>query len=271
MTTKESKRIPVHVINLDHRTDRLRQISAQLDALGVQWSRFSAVDGAKMSDDKLSRIAQKSGVFGTISKSIAACFLSHQNLWQQMVEEGHEAIIILEDDILLAPQFADFCLNSDWVPPDAGSVKFEKHTKRVSKKLMSRRSIPFQHGRYNIHELFSTAAGAGGYLITRQFALAMLAQDEKIDMPVDHKLFNPNVSKTARKSTIYQIVPAVTIPSWDYGTDIDIRKKKTLGYRLKRGFFEVNLLPWMLWLLLAGRAKMVKLHYSITSQKDCDD
>jgi len=65
---KESKWIPVHVINLDHRKDRLRQISAQLDALGVQWSRFSAVDGAKMSDDELSRIAQKSGVFGTISK-----------------------------------------------------------------------------------------------------------------------------------------------------------------------------------------------------------
>ena len=45
--------IPVWVINLNKRPDRLKAIAARLDALGIEWTRLEAVDGTNCDKNEL--------------------------------------------------------------------------------------------------------------------------------------------------------------------------------------------------------------------------
>ena len=50
--------IPVWVINLNQRPDRLLKIAKRLDGMGVAWSRIDAVDG-RTCDENILSISKK--------------------------------------------------------------------------------------------------------------------------------------------------------------------------------------------------------------------
>ena len=52
--------IPVWVINLNKRPDRLKKIAKRLDDLGIEWNRLEAVDGSNSSDLQL-EISKRDG------------------------------------------------------------------------------------------------------------------------------------------------------------------------------------------------------------------
>jgi len=68
----------VIVINLDRRTDRLEKIDSQLKELGIQYKRFSAVDGKKLDIDP-----------------VLAGTMSHLQVMKQV---SGQRVLILEDD-----------------------------------------------------------------------------------------------------------------------------------------------------------------------------
>ena len=70
----------VAVINLDRRTDRMERLGAQLDELGIEYERFSAVDGKELD-----------------ISPIKAGTMSHQKLLSQNYEKR---VLVLEDDAL---------------------------------------------------------------------------------------------------------------------------------------------------------------------------
>ena len=74
----------VVVINLDHRKDRLEKVNAQLEELGIQYERFSAVDAKALDIDP-----------------IQACRQSHI----QVLEQSEGKTLILEDDVLFMDNF----------------------------------------------------------------------------------------------------------------------------------------------------------------------
>jgi len=86
------------VINLDQSTDRWAQTKAELDRYQIQAERFPATLGKALASSELAEKA----TFGAryfCTHGMIGCFLSHQRAWERVVQEGHEAVLIFEDDV----------------------------------------------------------------------------------------------------------------------------------------------------------------------------
>ena len=89
----------VVVINLDRRTDRMEKLGAQLDELGIQYERFSAIDG------------KAKGI-----EPMEAGKLSHLKVIQEL---NGEKVLILEDDAHFVDGFQErFDTEMDSLPAD---------------------------------------------------------------------------------------------------------------------------------------------------------
>ncbi|NBU48779.1 MAG: glycosyltransferase family 25 protein [Betaproteobacteria bacterium] len=90
------------VINLDRAPQRLERIGAQLDALGVAWTRFPAVEGKGVPASEQAALLDRSGFERrhgmTPSLGELGCYLSHVRLMQAFLDTAHEFALILEDD-----------------------------------------------------------------------------------------------------------------------------------------------------------------------------
>ena len=80
--------VPACLINLDRSPERLAFMQEQAERLGISMQRISGIDG---------RSKMSSGEVG--------CYASHLIVMRQIVEDGHAAAIILEDDVSLDPRF----------------------------------------------------------------------------------------------------------------------------------------------------------------------
>lgn len=95
----------IYVVNLERRKDRRERIESALNDLNLSFNMTKAVDSKVLNEDYLKELNvnvipnyvdpyhDRSINYGEI-----ACFLSHYNIWKDMVEKKYEKIIILEDD-----------------------------------------------------------------------------------------------------------------------------------------------------------------------------
>lgn len=97
------------LINLDSNTDRLAAAKQQLGAFGIAFERFPAVNGRALSPAERSRhVARFHARMARLDKLTpgeVGCSLSHMFVFRKMIEEGIEAALIFEDDVLLSDQF----------------------------------------------------------------------------------------------------------------------------------------------------------------------
>lgn len=83
----------VYVINLPDRTDRRREMTAQLALIGLAEDPLVQFFPAVRPEDR--------GDFGSIGER--GCFLSHLGVLKDAVARGHGSILILEDDVDWTP------------------------------------------------------------------------------------------------------------------------------------------------------------------------
>ena len=106
----------VYVINLDRRTDRMERLDTQLKNLGIEYERFSAVDGKALGINPI--------VAGT---------MSHQKLLEANCDNK---FLVLEDDALFVDNFNEkFAEAIEHLPPDTDifylGALLPKHTGKV--------------------------------------------------------------------------------------------------------------------------------------------
>ena len=96
--------IPTYVISIKSEDARRNAIKAHLDSLGIEFSFFDAVDGRHMNvlehpgyDCKRRRACN--GV--DLKPGELGCILSHRTLYEHCLKQGHEYVLILEDDARL--------------------------------------------------------------------------------------------------------------------------------------------------------------------------
>jgi GR25 family glycosyltransferase involved in LPS biosynthesis len=96
VTSLNSLRVLVQVINLARRPDRLAQISAELNRAGLEFETQVAVDG------------QLDGYESDfVSRGEIGCWKSHVNSMRRLVEKNVEYSLILEDDATLSRSVND--------------------------------------------------------------------------------------------------------------------------------------------------------------------
>lgn len=108
----------IFMINLERRPERRAKMNQSFDALGLDVEYVPAVDGRELNDDELKKIGieflegyadpylNRPMTLGEIG-----CFLSHFYIWEKMVAEKLDEVLILEDDIRFEPYFKERAVN----------------------------------------------------------------------------------------------------------------------------------------------------------------
>lgn len=94
----------IFLINLERRPERLKKMSNILRLLGVDFTRFNAVDGQKLTEIEISQIKFLPGYEDPyhrrpMKRGEIGCFLSHYKIWEEIVNKKLDQVIILEDDL----------------------------------------------------------------------------------------------------------------------------------------------------------------------------
>ncbi|KAL3312013.1 hypothetical protein Ciccas_009399 [Cichlidogyrus casuarinus] len=102
----------IFVVNLERRVTRLKLMQYCLKHLGIEWQLFQAVDGKKLNDSLLNSwgIKQMDGYYDpyhnrSLKYGEIGCFLSHYQIWQEMIEKGYQSVLIFEDDVRFSAGF----------------------------------------------------------------------------------------------------------------------------------------------------------------------
>ncbi|CAH8641227.1 unnamed protein product [Schistosoma intercalatum] len=102
----------IYFINLLRRPDRRQKMEYMLHQLGINAKHYAAIDGKNLTMKYFDELGIKqlpgytdpyhnrSLKFGEIG-----CFLSHYNIWIEMINNGYNRILVLEDDLRFAPAF----------------------------------------------------------------------------------------------------------------------------------------------------------------------
>jgi len=102
----------VYLINLPRRPDRLAKMKYCFDQLSVDYELVEAVDGKKLTESDLKEKSirmmpdfeepyhGRAMTFGEVG-----CFLSHFNIWQEVLTRGQDKVLVFEDDIRFEANF----------------------------------------------------------------------------------------------------------------------------------------------------------------------
>ncbi len=176
---------PIWVINLRRSVDRRASIRAELDRLGLEYELVDAVDGRELGPEELAASYSASAALALIGRELTpgeiGCSLSHLWLYQRQVEEGHEDVVILEDDIVVSPAFPDILRRRDALPTDWELVLFHRvNTPAVS--YWGRRRFDQRH---RCVKFASLVDGTVSYLLRLSGARKLLAHGYPVRVPSD--------------------------------------------------------------------------------------
>ncbi len=192
----------VYVINLDRQPGRMARMAEQLT--DIAFERVPAVDGRTLRAPACTPEQMASGS-KELTPNETALTLSHKEAWRRLTASGQEWGCVLEDDVILSPDFRGFMASADWLPAGASIVKLETFGRR--KRFLGPQITVFQ-GRA-LQPLLSTHLGTGGYAISRKAAEMLLGRTLPASRPIDNILFEDLLEdKTLR---IYQMAPALCI------------------------------------------------------------
>lgn len=241
-------------------------MAAQLGRLGIAFERFDAVDAKTVDPAVLGGPFAQSGPLGQLSPGDKACTYSHIHLWRMIAagSDGHAAI--LEDDVHLSDSAPEFLLSSDWIPKDVGLVKPERYGDANQLIVIGKPRYTVK-GR-TLAPLLSRHTGTGGYIISRELAARLAGMKEKITLPVDHLLFNPNNSPAFAWIKPWQLLPAILDQREEVGGTTDIHRSREatkprglalVKRQLRRNYYDLRLVPKQIAQVISGRASVVKI------------
>jgi glycosyl transferase family 25 len=101
--------LPLLVINLDRDAARWESARGQLAAVGLACERVPAVEGAKLPPEEIARLYSPARnarqFFRPLTSAEIGCYASHLQCARLIVERGLPAAVILEDDLVVRPDF----------------------------------------------------------------------------------------------------------------------------------------------------------------------
>ena len=247
-----------YVINLARRPDRMRAIAEQLDAVGIAYERIDAADAQSIPDSEIDKHFKFSYVFGQVAKGDKCCSVSHLRLYETFLKSGDTHALVFEDDARLDLERAAILKDDSWIPPEFGIVKIERYWS-ASKRMLMGRAREIAPG-FSIAPLYAKHMGTACYIISRSAAEAVMALDGHLPAPIDHLLFNPNISPIFGRLRPHQLLPALVdqpadnVESDIYQWRVPLRNTRTRGQKLLQDYIDARLLPLQIARVLIGQA-----------------
>lgn len=174
-----------YIVNLDRSRDRYEYISANVEKLGFDFERFSAVDGSSLSNEDIEKYVDLEYYKITSRKyprvGAIGCSLSHIRIWKKFLESDYDYALIFEDDVSFDPQIIQntvdelITYNDLW---DVVTFVRNHHGFPITKKEMSN-NLKFV-------SYLSELKNSGGYIINRNAAAKMLGKSLPIKLAIDN-------------------------------------------------------------------------------------
>ena len=179
---KTYDKLGVWLINLDRSIERRAAMEFRLAALGLDYSRFSAIDG-RAEWDRIKQSVNLSAFRRNVGREVLpgeiGCYVSHLKVWQALLDSDHEVALVLEDDVVF---------HEDFLPALAELLATREHWDMVklnrirAKQPVLRRKL----GGYALNAYLGAFTGMGAYLVTRRFAEAQMPAMWPARRPIDH-------------------------------------------------------------------------------------
>lgn len=223
------QKIPVFVINLQRRPDRLARVQAEFERVGVNFERVQGIDA--MAKDPTSTSDWNGGLKFrprvASGQSSYCCLLSHLSVLRRIVDEGISLAMVCEDDVRLSADILHLLSLGDCLPDELGLLQCEYHYGggSVRKRLGEVLGHPVRDR--SIHRLHSRTMGCACYLIRNRAAKLIVqnTDDRGFEMPIDVLLFDPYLSPLFNRLGVGVLVPAVAEQLKGVDSDIKFERK----------------------------------------------
>ena len=178
-------KIQSFVIHLKRATKRRQNAERLIAQLPYKPKIFEAVDGKQLSEDQLNAVYSRRSFFKPnfpfpMSNGEIACFLSHRELWQKIVDEELDGALIVEDDVKLNVQkfkkAIDCCLP---LLAELGYIQFQVRSIEDKFECLHQTKVAAIF-RPKVVPLRTSCQ-----LISNAMAKKLLSISQKIDRPVD--------------------------------------------------------------------------------------
>lgn len=171
------------IINLPGSVERRESITRHLATLGLSGEVFSAIDGRQLSEDEIAAVydAKRAATteWGQLTRGEIGCALSHRAVWKALLSSGDAGWVVIEDDILLAPDVPDWLAELAELARDGDVIPFVKTS-----------ATPYYFHRVKLDSRWlvypnQSFIGATAYYVTSLAARRLLEASTPIWFPTD--------------------------------------------------------------------------------------
>ncbi|MBR9766419.1 MAG: glycosyltransferase family 25 protein [Rhodobacteraceae bacterium] len=174
--------LPALIIHLQRNRARRPRVEALLAQLGPAARVLPAIDGAAMTPEALAAplapCATPPYPFALRPAEVAT-FLSHRACWQAILDGGHPAALILEDDVDLGPRFPAALALALAHLPETAMVRFPVRPSERGPRLAGHCPGP------RLLRPDPVGLGMRAQVVTRTAAARLLEATRRFDRPVD--------------------------------------------------------------------------------------
>lgn len=176
-----------YVINLDRDTSRLAHMEAQTRRAGLEFERFSALDGARIPEHLRSQFFAVDGTQHEpeLTAGEIGCYASHLAVLKCVASDlNHPYALVLEDDVALSEDLLPLIASAAVCAQQWDIIRLCNPTKSVTlsvETLLNRELVRY----------WTVPNSSAAYLISRTGAEKFLSAYEQRKLPIDEALRRP--------------------------------------------------------------------------------
>ncbi len=215
------KQIPITVINLKKDTDRKDSITQQLNGLNLEFSFFEGVYGKELSPKELTAVYNpehsiEKGV-GVLSKGEIGATLSHFGIYQKMLDDDIDEMIIFEDDTIIGQDFVQ-ALDIVKHLPENWEIFLLGYSSGRKKPCNFNINLKNNPTPYSVGVSPIIRGGAFCYVINKRGAQRMLSYKKSLYKVIDIYTGDSNMIN------VYTISPRVAALGDDFESSVEDRE-----------------------------------------------
>jgi glycosyl transferase family 25 len=202
---------PMWVVNLARSAERRQFMQRQFASLRLSYRIINASDGKTLSREELQKYSKRHALKAKgreLSTGEIGCALTHARIYQQMLVEQLEEVLILEDDIVITQDLLRVLLQRRKFPPDWEAVNFAN----TCAQAIPRGPVCEN---YEICRFKGIANRTSAYLINRRGAEKLIEHVYPIRLPADDLVGFTQITGLH----LYGITPSVVALA-DFKSDI---------------------------------------------------
>jgi len=258
----------IYCINLDRHPLRMERMQRCLQ--GLAFERIAAMDGRILPGPEYRDATQPMSA-DNLSRYELACIQSHRRAWSRFLASGDAFGCVLEDDVILSPDFPKFVSDASWIPAGRDLVKIET----FCEKIMLSHTAVSALDRF-LAELRSVHPGTGAYILSRRGAEMLLAETAKPRLPLDLAIFGADFLQ--RHGPLFQLIPALCVQARHIPAGIvfeempssiqpkPVKRSKSLRKRIRlevcRPFRQLHAAAGHIVLQLRAKARLMVVPYA---------